>query len=167
MQRLALPWLILPFLSLLASPTFAAPPRLADLEAQMRVLEKEASDAYTRGEYAGSVTAYEQLLDAVGTELFPDRTAGIFYNLACSAALAGEPEKAIRALQSAVDAGWQNPQHLARDTDLDSIRDTPEFREIATPTRSARRCVPSHRFAPPWWKGISSLPGSTIPQSPR
>ncbi len=124
-------WLIACLPLLFASISLAEPVRLSDLERQFQALQLAAVNAYTQGDYHASVAAYDEILDTVGIELFPEQAPGILYNLACSAALAGEPEKAIRALQAAVDAGWRNAEHLARDTDLDSIRSAPEFQEIA------------------------------------
>ena len=52
------------------------------------------------------------------------------YNLACCEALAGRKEDAIAHLRVALE-GRPNLRDLAKeDTDLDSLRDEPAFREL-------------------------------------
>ncbi|MEZ4649665.1 MAG: S41 family peptidase [Candidatus Eisenbacteria bacterium] len=123
-------------LSLLALASFvlfastaclAEPVRLEQLEDSLVAFQKDAQDAYDRGDYAASVSAYEEILDTLDLALFPDRAAGLLYNFACSAALAKRPELALHALEMASAAGWRNLDHLARDPDLDSLRDTPAY----------------------------------------
>ena len=57
------------------------------------------------------------------------------YNLACSYALLGRPEEALRALSTAVEYGFDDAQHLARDEDLKSLRDDPRFAELVARVR--------------------------------
>lgn len=52
------------------------------------------------------------------------------YNLACALALTGEQGKALEALAGALAAGFADRGTLERDTDLDSLRDSPRFREL-------------------------------------
>ena len=61
------------------------------------------------------------------------------YNLACSYALLVEPEKAFRALDAAVEHGFDDAEHLARDDDLKSLRDDPRFAELIVRVREGRR----------------------------
>jgi tetratricopeptide (TPR) repeat protein len=61
------------------------------------------------------------------------------YNLACSYALLGEPEKAFRALEVAVEYGFDDPEHLARDDDLKSLREDARFAELIVRVRERRR----------------------------
>lgn len=49
------------------------------------------------------------------------------YNAACAHALLGNPDDALRYLQYAIDAGFEDTQQAARDTDLDSLRDDARF----------------------------------------
>ncbi len=63
------------------------------------------------------------------------------YNRACCLALLGETKAAIDAVDLAIRTGLRNREELIRtDTDLASIRDTPEFRArilpVASPTMS-------------------------------
>ena len=60
---------------------------------------------------------------------FPhDSTA--LYNTACAYALKGERDKAVEFLKKAVEEGFTDFSHIARDPDLDSIRDHPGYKEL-------------------------------------
>ena len=54
----------------------------------------------------------------------------VLYNVACSYALVGEPQKALDALDRAVGTGKGFRAWLEHDPDLDAIRDSPRFKEI-------------------------------------
>ena len=54
----------------------------------------------------------------------------LLYNEACSYALEGQPEKALDALADAIEAGFDQPEQVATDDDLVSIRKTPRFAEL-------------------------------------
>jgi tetratricopeptide (TPR) repeat protein len=60
------------------------------------------------------------------------------YNLACSYALLDRPEDAFRALDAAVENGFDDAEHLARDDDLKSLRADPRFAEIVVSVREKR-----------------------------
>jgi thioredoxin-like negative regulator of GroEL len=62
----------------------------------------------------------------------PDAWQGA-YNAACFAALAGDRDGALEYLRRAVAAGGDEVRTYAEtDTDLDSIRDDPLYREALT-----------------------------------
>lgn len=52
------------------------------------------------------------------------------YNLACLAALRGEPDKAIDLLQAAIKGGFQDRKWIRKDEDLKSLRGTPRFEKL-------------------------------------
>jgi hypothetical protein len=54
----------------------------------------------------------------------------VHYNLACSLALLGEPHDAIAALRRSLECGYSDLDYLKIDSDLDSLRDEPEFRAL-------------------------------------
>ena len=56
--------------------------------------------------------------------------AGVRYNAACLYAVADEPERALDCLETAVEIGFGNPDWLARDPDLDKLRDLPAFQSL-------------------------------------
>jgi Flp pilus assembly protein TadD len=57
-------------------------------------------------------------------------SADVEYNLACTEALGGHPEEALRHLESAFRLGFRERESIDKDPDLDSIRPLPEFRRI-------------------------------------
>lgn len=84
-----------------------------------------AFDAHTAGHYE---RAREGFLHAaeLGFE-----TATCYYNVACGYALSAESDKALEWLEKAIDEGFANRRLLSEDSDLDSIRDTSRFKELA------------------------------------
>ncbi len=60
------------------------------------------------------------------------------YNLACSYALLDRPEDAFRALDAAVENGFEDGEHLSRDDDLKSLRGDPRFAEIIVRVRDKK-----------------------------
>eukprot|EP01092_Planopodium_desertum_P016206 TRINITY_DN894_c0_g1_i1.p1 TRINITY_DN894_c0_g1~~TRINITY_DN894_c0_g1_i1.p1 ORF type:complete len:382 (+),score=59.65 TRINITY_DN894_c0_g1_i1:56-1201(+) len=55
----------------------------------------------------------------------------VYYNLACAEALIGNKEAAIKALLHSVnECGYQNLEHMEKDSDLDSIRSTEAYASI-------------------------------------
>jgi len=53
-----------------------------------------------------------------------------FYNAACAEALASRKGDALDLLQRALDAGFDDPDHLRNDDDLDGLRGEPRFRQL-------------------------------------
>ena len=68
-------------------------------------------------------------LDRRLVSLLPDDSMAR-YNLACSLALAGQPDEAIDALSRAILLGYDDLAHLEVDPDLDSLRERPDFRAL-------------------------------------
>ncbi|NUN71216.1 MAG: protein kinase [Bacteroidetes bacterium] len=66
---------------------------------------------------------------AKAIELSPDDPL-MLYNAACFYAQMGEKTQAIQSLRDAISVGYGNYEWLQRDTDLDSLRDDPEFKEL-------------------------------------
>jgi adenylate cyclase len=56
--------------------------------------------------------------------------AGVRYNAACLFSVAGRTDRALECLEEAVEVGFGNPDWLARDPDLDNIRDEPQFQAL-------------------------------------
>ena len=54
------------------------------------------------------------------------------YNLACSLALAGRKEEALKALKRAADLGYTDFRHMKKDPDLQSLREDPRFQAIVS-----------------------------------
>jgi len=82
-------------------------------------------DHYTqRGRYAEGLKVDERL-----ARLQPD-DALIYYNLACSYSLTEKYDRAALALEKALTLGYRDFNWLARDPDLDKLRQQPVYRDI-------------------------------------
>jgi hypothetical protein len=60
----------------------------------------------------------------------------VLYNLACSFALWGKAETALRTLELALGCGYDDDGHLLRDPDLISVRALPEFEDYLARVRA-------------------------------
>jgi tetratricopeptide (TPR) repeat protein len=71
---------------------------------------------------------YEQAADAYGRALrLKFRPPNTMYNLACVYSLKGDRDEAVRWLERAVSAGFENREALRTDPDLNNIREDPRF----------------------------------------
>lgn len=61
--------------------------------------------------------------------------AASYYNEGCSWALAGKTEKAISALESAIEAGYDDVDHMEEDPDLESLHDNEAFKKLVRKLR--------------------------------
>jgi tetratricopeptide (TPR) repeat protein len=62
-------------------------------------------------------------------ELVPGDSV-VLYNLACSLAMGGLDEESLAALEAALQAGYDDFEHLAFDKDLDSLRANSVFHAL-------------------------------------
>lgn len=53
------------------------------------------------------------------------------YNIACCKAKRGRVENSLEYLQAAIDAGYDDAEHMQNDDDLAAVRDEPRFAELA------------------------------------
>jgi mannose-6-phosphate isomerase-like protein (cupin superfamily) len=79
--------------------------------------------AYESGDYASVIERAREPVEASGYPL-------PMYNLACCEALAGRSDDAISHLRGALEKAPSLRDLAAQDTDLDSLRDEPAFREL-------------------------------------
>lgn len=86
-------------------------------------LRAEAMERYRRDDAAGFVERMEVVAAS-------SRDETDLYNLACGYALAGRPEEALAVLRGLSDRGASFD--LLGDSDFDSVRDRPEFIELAS-----------------------------------
>lgn len=68
-------------------------------------------------------------MDRKLVRLRPDN-ATAHYNLACSLALVRRKADALRALQRAIELGYDDYQWMAEDADLDGLKKSPEFHAL-------------------------------------
>jgi len=61
------------------------------------------------------------------------------YNLSCAEALLGNTKEALAALRAAIfDGGYNNVDHMEKDDDMASIRNTPEFQELVSALKTGK-----------------------------
>jgi mannose-6-phosphate isomerase-like protein (cupin superfamily) len=85
----------------------------------------QAFEAYNDKDYEKSIEIYQGIL-ASG---FPNE-AGIVFNIACNEALLGRTDSAIEHLKAAIEADGRAAELARSDTDLDSLREDPRFKEL-------------------------------------
>jgi predicted Zn-dependent protease len=68
--------------------------------------------------------------------LYPEDPT-VHYNLACSLALTGQAERAIKSLRKAILKGFSDFGLLAKDPDIESLREHPEFLALFEKARKA------------------------------
>ena len=84
----------------------------------------EAEGKYSTGEYGEALGLYGQAFQA------GDGNVGDFFNAACTAALAGEPDPAFAYLDKAMAAGILERQWLEDDEDLASLHTDPRWDDL-------------------------------------
>ncbi|HQT91957.1 MAG TPA: hypothetical protein PL001_08005, partial [Candidatus Kryptobacter bacterium] len=99
-----------------------------------RYLSQHPDDARARIFYATLLAELKRVEEAktqgrMALELSPNDTL-MLYNGACLYARLGESKLAIESLRKALAEGWENYEWMKRDSDLDSIRNDPEFIEL-------------------------------------
>jgi len=80
---------------------------------------------YNAKDYRRAITAYEKV-GALGD----NSPANIAYNIACSYALLGEKEAALKWLEKSVDLGFADLRHVQTDTDLNALHDDARFKQL-------------------------------------
>ena len=131
--------------SLKSDPRWAEWRRLAR-QSESQSEERHARSVVTRYEriVAKNTSGGEPFFDVAGDLLRTDRLdlaakayqtaidrgyrpATALYNQACAFALAGDTDNAIDRLHRALDAGFDSPDHMRKDDDLDSLHGDPRF----------------------------------------
>lgn len=139
-----------------ASTVTYAEPELAD---RYGVLADSGHALCVAGKNLEAVTYFRRQY-----ELIPAGKWGA-YNLACAFARAGQNDSAWAWLARVTDAGWDDPDQLGWDTDLDSLRGDPRFAPLvqrARATRDSREAVfaqglPQYDKPPLAFPGLDSL----------
>jgi predicted esterase len=111
----------------LAAPALAQQqPPAEDKQSEYQRRFAEGLDALHRRDLKRGEAAFKRCL-----ELFPEQPV-VHYNLACTYSLAEKPDEAVTFLRQAYERGFVDLSHVGRDTDLDAVRRTPQFRALLT-----------------------------------
>ena len=113
----------------------------AAMAGRHRVLGPEHPDTVkTETEFAGMLAhqnrygeakkIYEELIRVAKKSQDQQRLAGMWYDLACGAALAGERKEAMENLRHAIENGFSNAEQMLKDEDLRSLRGEVGFEEL-------------------------------------
>jgi hypothetical protein len=70
------------------------------------------------------------------------------YNLACAQAMMGRADAALASLRAAVENGFHDAAHIARDSDLASLRERPEFQALVEQAKATALAVTPPQVAP-------------------
>lgn len=81
-------------------------------------------ELHEAGDYAHAAAAYQAAVEK------GYRVATSLYNQACALSRKGDRAAALDALEKSLEAGFDDPNQLWKDDDLDSIRDEKRFEEI-------------------------------------
>ncbi|HEX2121221.1 MAG TPA: M56 family metallopeptidase [Thermoanaerobaculia bacterium] len=82
---------------------------------------ERAYDLYRNDRFADAAVAFREAAER------GHRPETSLYNAACSYALLGDADNAIATLKEAIDAGWDDIDKIAEDSDFDPIRSNPRF----------------------------------------
>lgn len=88
-----------------------------------------AYDLYNADRYAEAAVAFRRAADE---DYSPAKS---LYNAACSYALLGDADRAIPTLTQAIEAGWDDVDKIADDSDFDPIRSDPRFARAVRDTQ--------------------------------
>lgn len=86
--------------------------------------EQDAQKAYQAKQYTQAVDLFKKAVEE------GDKRGVTYYNLACSAALAGDKEAAFQALSDALDHGYDQTAWMSGDSDLESLHSDPRWQLI-------------------------------------
>ncbi len=78
--------------------------------------------------YQNKMRLFEKTIQE-GIKKFPENTT-LFYNNACLYSIANNLEKAIEYLETAIQKGYSNYEWMQKETDLENVRKTPEFKTL-------------------------------------
>ena len=126
--------------------------------------DDDARGLYDAGRYAEAARAWLN-------EAKDDDDATAYYNAACAQSLGGDVSGALDTLERAVEAGWDDAEHMDRDDDLDNIRNHPRYRKIramaAAANAPAAYVAPRRGRGSPEWDEESPELEETVRQHPR
>ncbi|MFQ5607621.1 MAG: redoxin domain-containing protein [Candidatus Zixiibacteriota bacterium] len=103
-----------------------------ELVSRYRALANEGYNALDRGDLETALAKFSAQLD-----LIPEGKLGP-YNMACAYGRTGNVEEGITWLEKTVENGWDAPDDLKQDSDLESLRKGPRFSALVEKSRATR-----------------------------
>ena len=115
-----------------------------------RFWNKLATAYFNQKHYARAIENYKKVIELGGSspasfyngnnpaivtsektgELFNSSPTGASYNIACSYALLGDKEQALKWLEKSIDMGFPDLSHVQTDADLKALHDDSRFKEL-------------------------------------
>jgi thiol-disulfide isomerase/thioredoxin len=126
-------------------------------------LLEEAMEQLQRKDYEGALQTYATVIRRVERADAPEEQRAqvlqlAHYNSACALSLQGKKEAALDRFEKALEHGFLDFDHIAKDTDLDAIRDDDRFKALVKKHRerdTAERSSRSERERAEFLKNIS------------
>jgi hypothetical protein len=94
----------------------------------------------TKAYYQKDVQAYQKALDnflagynklnTANKEIFSGNLSSIYYNFSCLYSLLGNKSMALNYLKKSIQTGYDDYNHIQKDSDLDSIRNEQAFKNL-------------------------------------
>jgi tetratricopeptide (TPR) repeat protein len=104
---------------------------IRDYDKAIRLDPKFALAFYNRGQAWSERKDYDKALGDYDASIRLDpKFALAFYSKACCDALQGRIDPAIENLRQSLEVGYRNFGHMAKDSNLDSIRNEPRYKEL-------------------------------------
>jgi hypothetical protein len=127
MRRVKFAILTTLMIALIWAPLFAQKPSVDD---QWATLNNELQRAYGEKAWPAAMAVLERMLRLADDTKNQEYRGGILYMKACVHALSRQKAQAIAAIRLALAAGFTDYAKYSSDTDLDSIRNDPEFKSL-------------------------------------
>ena len=105
----------------------------------IRDLIDEMMRLYTQGQYSDALELVEQ-----NEKYFPNEGTRIAFWKMCLLSLCGRVHEAISVFQQGLDSGFWWSETQFQDTDLDAVRDLPEFRRLVAASQKKYEEVRKH-----------------------
>ena len=102
-------------------------------------LTEQMMNLYRESKYADALQIVEQNADR-----FPEHSARTTFWKMCLLSLCGRSSDVMSVFQNGLDAGLWWAESQFRDTDLDAVRDLPEFKRLATVSQEKYEEVQTH-----------------------
>lgn len=124
-----------------AGMSFGQTPSLMKFFGQLENMNDRVSQVISSGDHKaieGIYTEIAALYDRQPSEVkaaAAPMIGGVWYNIACMRSLQNNTGGAIEALAKAIELGWNDYSHTISDPDLNSVRNSPQFKEIVSKIR--------------------------------